>query len=117
MARRYRYCAFSIALGLSVMLTGVCRRLQGTCWSTLILFWRDIFEPYMPPYMSLRFGIIERHCNHIAIKRAIRGWGFFLFFFISSLGSPFSFSSTFSSFLGYVFQSLLAMLGYVIVEV
>ena len=38
-------------------------------------------------------------------------------FFISSLGSPFSFSSTFSSFLGSVFQSLLALLGYVIVEV
>ena len=42
-------------------------------------------------------------------------------FFISSLGSPFSFSLTFSlnfsSFLGYVFQSLLALLGYVIVEV
>ena len=38
-------------------------------------------------------------------------------FFISSLGSPFSFSSTFSSFLGSIFQSLLALLGYVIVEV
>ena len=43
------------------------------------------------------------------------------YFFISSLGSPFSFYSsfsfTFSSFLGSVFQSLLALLGYVIVEV
>ena len=38
-------------------------------------------------------------------------------FFISSLESPFSFSSTFSSFLGSVFQSFLALLGYVIVEV
>ena len=42
-------------------------------------------------------------------------------FFISSLGSPLSFSSTFSSifssFLGSVFRSLLALLGYVIVEV
>ena len=42
-------------------------------------------------------------------------------FFISSFGSPFSFSltfsSTFSSFLGSVFLSLLALLGYVIVEV
>ena len=38
-------------------------------------------------------------------------------FFISSLRSRFSFSSTFSSLLGSVFQSLLALLGYVIVEV
>ena len=47
MVRRFRYRDFSIAPGLSVMLTGVGRRLQGTCWSTLIFFWRDIFEPYM----------------------------------------------------------------------
>ena len=46
------------------------------------LLWRDIFEPYMPPYMSLRFGIVERHCNHIAIKRAIYGRGFFFFSYI-----------------------------------
>ena len=38
-------------------------------------------------------------------------------FFISSIGSPSSFSSTFSSFLALVLNSLLALLGNVIVEV
>ena len=70
----------------------------------------------MSPYMPLHFGIIERRCNHIAKKRGLSVTGAFSFF-IYSLGSPFSFSSTFSSFLGSVFRSLLAPLGYVIVEV
>ena len=30
--------------------------------------------------MSLYFGIVERRCDHIAIKRAICGRGFFLVF-------------------------------------
>ena len=85
MARRYRHRAFSIAPRLNVMLTGVDRRLPETCWSALICFWRDIFEPYMPPYMSLCFGIVERHCDHIFIERVIHGWGFSFFhiFFLS----------------------------------
>ena len=70
----------------------------------------------MPPYMPLCFGFVERHCNHIAKKKGLSVVGAFSFF-ISSLGSPFSFYSTFSYFLGSVFQSLLALLGYVIVEV
>ena len=74
-----QYRAFSIAPRLNVMLTGVGRRLQGTCWSALICFWIDILKPYMPPYMSLCFGIVERCCNHILIKRAICGQGFFFF--------------------------------------
>ena len=52
MARRYwmlQYRALPITPGLNVMLIGVGRRLQGTCWSVLIFFWRDIFEPYMSP--------------------------------------------------------------------
>ena len=36
MARRCRYRAFPIAPRLNVMLTGVGRRLPGTCWSALI---------------------------------------------------------------------------------
>ena len=99
MVRRCRNCAFPIALGLNVMLTGVDRRLLGTCWSALICFWRDIFEPYMPPYMSLCFGIVERCCDHTAIERAIHGWGFSLF-----ISSFLSFSLTFSSFLGFFFH-------------
>ena len=73
----------------------------------------------MPPYMSLRFGIVERRCNHITIKRVIRGQGFFFFhiFFRISFFFSSTFSSIFSSFLGSVFQSVLALLGYVIVEV
>ena len=62
-------------------------------------FWRDIFEPYMPPYMSFCFGIVERRCDHITIERAIRGF----YFFISSF---LAFSSTFSSFLGFFFHFL-----------
>ena len=55
----------------------------------------------MPPYMSFFFGIIERRCDHIAIERAIRGWGFsfFISFFLA-------FPSTFSSFLGFFFEFL-----------
>ena len=64
------------------MLTEVDRRLQGTCWSALICFCRDIFEPCMPPYMSLCFGIVERRCDHIAIKGLSVAGAFF--FFISS---------------------------------
>ena len=90
MARRYRYRAFPIAPGLNVMLTEVGLRLQGTHWSSLICFWRNIFEPYMP----LRFGFVERHWSVL-----IRFWhsvvgAFFLFFFISSFLAS---SSTFSS--------------------
>ena len=85
MARRYRYRAFPIVHGLNVMLTGVGQKLPGTCWSALICFWRDIFETYMPPYMSICFGIVERPCNHIAIERATRGWGFFFHIFFLSL--------------------------------
>ena len=70
----------------------------------------------MPPYMPLRFGMVERRCNYIAKKKGC-SWPKLFSFFISSLGSPFSFSSTFSSFLGSVFQFLLALLGYVIIEV
>ena len=44
-------CAFPIVPGLSVMVTGVNRRLRGTCWSAPICFWRDIFKLYIPPYM------------------------------------------------------------------
>ena len=110
MARRCWYRAFPIALGLNVMLTRVGRKLQGTCWSALICFWRDIFEPYMPPYIYFRFGIVERRYDHIAIKRAIRGWGFFLFFISSFL----AFFFHFFFFLRLCFPSLL---GYVIVEV
>ena len=66
MARRCRYCAFTIAPELNVMLTGIGRRLLETCWSMLICFWRDIFEPYMPPYMLLRFGIVQRCCSYSA---------------------------------------------------
>ena len=71
------------------------------CSSALICFWRDIFEPYMPPYMSLCFGIVERCCDHIAIERAIlsQGISFFIFFFLA-------FSSTFSSLLGFFFHFL-----------
>ena len=70
----------------------------------------------MSPYMPLRFDIVERRCNHIAKKKGLSVAGTFSFF-IYSLGSPFSFSFTFSSFLGSVFQSLLALLLYVIIEV
>ena len=35
---RCRYHAFPIVPGLSVMLTGVSRRPQGTCWSAPIFF-------------------------------------------------------------------------------
>ena len=73
MARRCRYRAFPIAPGLNVMLIWVDWRLPGTCWSALICFWRDILEPYMPPYMSFCFAIVERRCDHIAIEGAIRG--------------------------------------------
>ena len=79
MARHCRYRAFPIAPRLNVIFIGVGRRLPGICWSALICFWRDIFEPYMPPYMSFRFGIVEKHCDHIAIERAIRGRGFSFF--------------------------------------
>ena len=72
-ARRCRYHAFSITPGLNVMLTWIGQRLPGSCWSALIFFWRDIFEPYMPPFMSLCFGIFERRYDHITIERAIRG--------------------------------------------
>ena len=85
MARHCRCRAFPIAPGLNVMLTGVSWRLPGTFWSALICFWRDIFEPYMPPYMSLCFGIVERRCDHISIERATRGWGFFFHIFCLSL--------------------------------
>ena len=44
-------------------------------------------------------------------------FSFFHIFFRVSFFFSSTFSSTFSSFLGYVFQSLLALLGYVIVEV
>ena len=47
----------------------------------------------MPPYMSLRFGIVERCCDHIAITGLSVAGAFS--FFISSLGSSFSFSSHF----------------------
>ena len=80
------------------------------------------FRALYAPLYAHCFGIVERRCNHIAKKkkkRDIHGRGFF--FFISSLGSPSSFSltfsSTFSSFLGSVFKSHLILLGYVIVEV
>ena len=79
----------------------------------------------MPPYMSLHFGIVERRCNHIAIKGLFVAKAFS--FFISSLGSLFSFSSTFSStssFLGFFFHFFFflrlcfpVLLGYVIVGV
>ena len=111
MARRCRYRAFPIAPGLNVMLTRVGWRLQGA----LICFWRDIFESYMPPYMPLRFGIIKRRCNHIAKKRAIRGRGFFFFHIFFRISSFFFFHFFF--FLRLRFQYLLALLGYVIVEV
>ena len=32
-------------------MTGVGRRQRGTRWSAPICFWRDIFEPYILPYM------------------------------------------------------------------
>ena len=38
MARRCRYCAFTIAPELNVMLTRIGRRLLRTCWSMLIFF-------------------------------------------------------------------------------
>ena len=73
-------------------------------------------------YMSLCFGIVERCCDHIAIKGLSMVEAFS--FFISSLESHFSFSSTFSSFLGVFFHFFFfirlcfpALLGYVIVEV
>ena len=65
--------------------------------------------------MPLCFSIVEWHCNHIAKKKGLSMVGAFSFSF--SLGFPFSISSTFSSFLDFVFPSLLALLGYVIVEV
>ena len=73
----------------------------------------------MPPYMPLRFGIVERRCNHIAKKRVIPGRGSFFshIFFRISFFFSLTFSSTFSYFLGFVFQSFLALLGYVIVKV
>ena len=74
------------------------------CLSALICFLRDIFEPYMPPYMSLCFSIVERRYDHIAIERAVRGGGFFLF-----ISSFLAFSSTFSSFLGFFFHFLLLL--------
>ena len=42
------------------------------------------FEPYMPSYMPLRFGIVERRCNHIAKKKKMRyPWlGPFLFSYL-----------------------------------
>ena len=101
MARCCRYRAFSIAPGLNVMLIRINQMLPGTCWSALICFWRDIFEPYIPPYMSFLFGIVERHCDHIAVERVIRCREFS--FFISSF---LAFSSTFSSFLGFFFHFL-----------
>ena len=73
------------------------------------------YFPHMSPYMPLCFGIIERRSNHIAKKWATRGRGFFLFHIFFRI--PFFFFFHFSSFLGSVFQSLLAHLGYVIVEV
>ena len=82
MARRCRALPVSCFSNCSEAECNVDRvgwRLPGTCWSTLICFWRDIFEPYMPPYMSLRFDIVERPYDHISIKRAIRGRGFFFF--------------------------------------
>ena len=65
----------------------------------------------MPPYTLLRSTIVQRCCSH-----SVDPWpGLFLFsfFFVSLVGSP----SSFSSFLAPVFKSLLAWLGYVIVEV
>ena len=75
----------------------------------------------MPPYMSFRFGIVERHCDHIAIKGLSMAGAFsffissflaffFHFLFFLSLFLPLFphsyalFSSTFSSFLGSVFS-------------
>ena len=58
-AWRCRHHAFPITSGLSVMLTGVGRRLQGTCWRVLICFWRDIFEPYISPYLPLQWNFIH----------------------------------------------------------
>ena len=69
----------------------------------------------MPPYMPLCFSIVEWRCNHIGKKEGLFVVGAFSFSFY--LGFIFSFSSTFSSFLGFVFLSILALLGYVIVEV
>ena len=70
----------------------------------------------MPLYMPFCFSIVEWHCNHISKKKK-RLFVVGAFSFSFSLGSPFSFSSTFSSFVGSIFPSILALLGYVIVEV
>ena len=101
-----------------MMLTGGGQRLQGTRWRALICFWRDFFKPYMP----LRFGIVERRWSAlIHFWQSVAGA---FSFFISSLGYFFSFSSTFSSFLGFFFHFFFfprlcfpTLLGYVIVEV
>ena len=71
----------------------------------------------MPPCMPLRFDIVERRCDHIAIKRAIRGQGFFFFhifflsFFLPLFPFSLSFSSTFSSFLGSFSSTFFSFLG------
>ena len=52
--------------------------------NALICFWNDIFEPYLSPYMPLRFGIVERRCDYIAI-RGLSVAGAFSFFISSFL--------------------------------
>ena len=84
MARCCRYRAFSIAPGLNVMLIRINQMLPRTCWSALICFWRDIFEPYIPPYMSFLFGIVERHSDHIVRRKGLSVVGNFLFSYLLS---------------------------------
>ena len=56
MAGCCQYWAFLISPRLNVMLTGVSLRIQGTRWSVLIYFWRDIFEPCMSPWAVRKLG-------------------------------------------------------------
>ena len=83
MARRWRALPVPCFSDCSWVECDVDRGRSEAIRNVLICFWRHIFQPYIPLYMSLRFGIIERRCDHIAIKRAIRG--FFFFFFFSCL--------------------------------
>ena len=110
------------------MLTGIGRRLQGMRWSVLICFWKDIFEPYMSPWVAWKLRLNFIHpCSAISplvcpfalalLKAAIIilpevVGAFSIYFFLASIAEPFSFfissfleySSTLSSFLDSVFS-------------
>ena len=85
---------------LYVLLGGSKTRMESSAAKNIptksMKFYISMFSD-KPPCMPLRFGIVERHCNHIV--KGGRGFFFFHIFFLSL--------STFSSFLGFFFQFFL----------